>query len=223
MGRKKHNIHYIYKTKCDITERYYIGMHSTSNLDDGYLGSGKQLRYSIRKYGKEVHTKEILEFLPTREELIIRETEIVNKVLLTDKLCMNLCVGGQGGFLSLEGAKKGREKTDRILYEKYGENFRKIISKNYQNSLTKEEKEKISEKIKKTHKENGFDCGSTFRGKQHTDETKQILRDKASQRIGDKNSQYGSCWITDGFNNKKIYKGDLIPEGWKLGRIMKKK
>ena len=52
MGRKKPHIHYIYKTTCNITNKYYIGMHSTSNLEDGYLGSGKRLRYSIRKYGK---------------------------------------------------------------------------------------------------------------------------------------------------------------------------
>ena len=75
MGRKKPHIHYIYKTTCNVTKRYYIGMHSTTNLEDGYLGSGKRLRYSVRKYGKENHTKEILEFLPTREKLVIREFE----------------------------------------------------------------------------------------------------------------------------------------------------
>lgn len=52
-------------------------MHSTINQNDGYMGSGKRLRYSIRKYGKENHTKEILEFLPSREELIIKEIDIV--------------------------------------------------------------------------------------------------------------------------------------------------
>ena len=51
--RKVKNIHYIYKTTCNITGRWYVGMHSTSNENDGYMGSGKRLRYSIRKYGKE--------------------------------------------------------------------------------------------------------------------------------------------------------------------------
>ena len=223
MGRKKPNIHYIYKTICNVTKRYYIGMHSTSNLEDGYLGSGKRLRYSIRKYGKENHTKEILEFLSTREKLVIRETEIVNKILLTDKLCMNLCVGGQGVNISPEGVKKGREKTDKILTEKYGKHFRKIISKNYQDSLTKEDRVRINEKIKKTQKKNGFDFGSTFRGKQHTTESKnKIGKSNSLKQKGNKNSQYGTCWITNEINNKKIYKGDLIPKGWRLGRIMKK-
>ena len=62
MARKKKNIHYMYKTTCVITKRYYIGIHSTSNINDDYLGSGKRLRYSVRKYGIENHVKEILNF-----------------------------------------------------------------------------------------------------------------------------------------------------------------
>jgi hypothetical protein len=36
---------------------------------------------------------------------------------------------------------------------------------------------------------------------------------------GKLNSQYGTCWITNEIENKKIYKGDEIPKGFKLGRI----
>jgi hypothetical protein len=198
-------------------------MHSTSNLEDGYLGSGKRLRYSIRKYGKENHIKEILEFLPTREKLIIRESEIVNKILLTDKLCMNLKEGGQGGFVNLKAVKKGRRITDEILEKKYGKDFRKIISKNYQNSLSENDQKENSEKIKKRLKEIGFNH-STFKGKKHKEESKKNIGKKNSiKQKGNKNSQYGTCWITNGSDNKKIYKGDLIPKGWRLGRVIKKK
>ena len=102
MARKQHSYHYIYKTVCLITKKFYIGMHSCSNLEDGYMGSGKRLRYSIRKYGIENHTKEILEFLNDRESLAKREAEIINEQFLQDPLCMNLQLGGGGGFSSEE-------------------------------------------------------------------------------------------------------------------------
>ncbi len=34
--------HYIYKITRD-DGHYYVGMHSTDNLDDGYFGSGKYI------------------------------------------------------------------------------------------------------------------------------------------------------------------------------------
>lgn len=77
MAKKRKKYHYIYKTINLITMRYYYGMHSTYKLDDGYLGSGKRLRYSINKYGEENHVKTILEYFETREELKKRESEIV--------------------------------------------------------------------------------------------------------------------------------------------------
>jgi hypothetical protein len=88
--------HYIYRV-TRIDGKYYIGLHSTDNLDDGYFGSGQLLWKSIKKHGKEKHSKEILEFFPSRSELKIRERELVNESVLQDPLCMNLCLGGNGG------------------------------------------------------------------------------------------------------------------------------
>jgi hypothetical protein len=76
-------------------------MHSTENLEDGYLGSGTILRRSVSKHGVESHRKEILVFYPSREELQKAEQELVTEVLIQDPLCMNLTLGGHGG-LNLE-------------------------------------------------------------------------------------------------------------------------
>jgi len=38
---------------------------------------------------------------------------------------------------------------------------------------------------------------------------------------GNKNSQFGTCWITNGTENKKIKKNSKIPEKWELGRKIK--
>lgn len=100
MPRKPHTHHYIYKTTCIITKRYYIGMHSTSKLEDNYIGSGTRLWKSIKKHGRESHIKEIIEYLPNRELLKAREKELITEELLKDPNCMNIQKGGDGGFCS---------------------------------------------------------------------------------------------------------------------------
>jgi hypothetical protein len=49
MSKKIRNIHYLYKITCIINEKYYLGIHSTNNINDGYMGSGKRIKYSIKK------------------------------------------------------------------------------------------------------------------------------------------------------------------------------
>ena len=63
----------------------------------------------------------------------------------------------------------------------------------------------------------------TFYGKKHSDDTKRLISEKNSVRMqGDGNSQYGSMWITNGTENKKIKGMYNIPEGWYKGRVIKK-
>jgi hypothetical protein len=78
MRKKQKKYHYIYKTTNLVNGKYYIGMHSTDRLDDGYIGRGKRLWYSIKKYGKENFKCEILKFLENRRELKDIEKELVN-------------------------------------------------------------------------------------------------------------------------------------------------
>lgn len=208
---KKH--HFIYKTTNLLNDKFYIGMHSTSNLKDGYLGSGKRLRYSIRKHGKENFKTEILEWLNDRAELAERENALVHTELLKDPLCMNLVVGGlggNGGFRSVEQQRNrsiaggrafaNRLKTDPALLQRY-RNMGSI-------SMTQAH---IDGKIK-------YD---TFTGKYHTDETKNKMR--KSKNIGETNSQYGTQWMTNGVENKKIKRENTdyyLNNNWQVGRIL---
>jgi hypothetical protein len=225
MPRKKYQLHYIYKTTNLLNGKFYIGMHSTNNINDGYIGSGERLRRGIRKYGKENFKFEILEFYPDRVSLKQREFELVNEELLNDKMCMNLCFGGGGGFISPQGVKKGRKSTDNILREKYGDNFKSQISNNYWSKLKSDSKllEKHKENLKNGLKTSNFDHGSTFRGKTHSDETKKNIGEKnAINQKGEKNSQFGTCWITNGEKNLKIKKEELsLYPGWTRGRVIR--
>lgn len=218
MVRKKCNIHYIYKTTCNVTGKWYVGMHSTSNENDGYMGSGKILRHSIRKHGKDNHTKEILEYCNSREDLVLREIEIVNLELIGDGLCMNLKEGGSGGggFWSEEhmmncskaGNKAFKEKllNDSEFRNKFSEQRRLVALNNIKTGKTKPMKEVYD-----------------WNGKNHTNETKEsISRSMKNTGVGNTNSQFGSCWITKDGVNKKIKKDDIdsfLSGGWTKGRI----
>ena len=226
MPRKQYQYHFIYKTTNLLNGKYYVGMHSTNNLNDGYIGSGDRLRKSIKKYGKENFKFEIIEFLPDRPSLIIRERELITEELLNDKMCMNMCFGGSGGYISPDGVKKGREVTNNILREKYGDDFNSVISNDFWKKLKSNPVllSQYKEKMRNSINSSSFDFGSTFRGKRHTDESKKIIGEKNSiNQKGEKNSQFGTCWITNGEQNLKIKKEDIIlyPE-WVKGRTIKK-
>lgn len=73
----------IYRTTNTLNGKIYVGMHQTENLDDGYLGSGKVIKNSVSKYGKEIFHKEILFIFDTEEEMRQKEKELV-----TDEFCL---------------------------------------------------------------------------------------------------------------------------------------
>ncbi len=220
--KDKRKYFFIYKTTNLLNEKYYIGMHTTSNLKDGYLGSGTRLRKAIRKYGKHNFKCEILEFLSCKEELINKEKEIVTAELISDNLCTNLKLGGKGGF-SREEAKLGRIATDKILKEKHGENFREVIMQRFFQNLSKDDKIKRSKNIIEGQNKINFNH-KTFLNKTHSEKTKEKMRKTREEKglnLKEKNSQFGTYWITKNLESKKIKKEELefyIEQGWKRGR-----
>lgn len=88
--------HYFYKITNNINNHFYYGVHSTNNLNDGYMGSGKRLHYAYKKYGIENFTKEILKFFNTKDEAFLYESEVVTEELVIDDNCYNLILGGKG-------------------------------------------------------------------------------------------------------------------------------
>jgi len=219
MARKERKYHYIYKIICLKNDRYYIGMHSTDNLDDGYMGGGKKIKNSVKKHGKDAHRKEILEFFENRELLRQREIELVNEELLNDPMCMNLQPGGGGGFIN---------EDHRNKWIKAGSIAGNISIKNLKNDP--EWRKKISSNNKKLWEDEerskkmliGFE---KYRGTKHTEESKIKIGLKSSiNQKGEKNSQYGKKWMNNGIidikiNSEEIYYYTQL--GYFLGRVKK--
>ena len=189
-----------------MNKKYYIGKHQTNNLDDGYMGSGKILKYAIEKYGIESFTKEILHVFDNEEEMNAKEKELV----VVSEETYNLCEGGKGGFsyinkqlLSVPIQKQNIDKEKRKRLSSIGLK-RAWDSGKYQN-------------VK-------FNESSPFKGKKHSEESKnKIGKTNSISQQGKNNSQYGTIWITNGLQNKKIKNNiDNVPDGWYRGRVIKK-
>jgi hypothetical protein len=198
-------MHYtIYKITNKINNKFYIGKHKTANLDDDYMGSGKYLSHSIKKYGVDNFVKEIMFVFDNELEMNAKEKELVSKEFCLREDTYNLCEGGQGGFSyinqnklnfgdshkqsSLENLKKGRNaRSNKLLNDP--------VYRQEQINLMSESKKRYYV----TH-------DGAFTGKTHSEETKKKLGAvTSSAQSGSGNSQYGSKWITDGNinNNKK--------------------
>lgn len=109
--------HLVYKITNEVNGRFYIGVHSTDNIDDGYLGSGVRIRNEINCYGVINFKREILANFPSRDEALKKEADLVTKETLKDILCLNLVAGG-GGWPELKSNKKSNNKERGNIYRK---------------------------------------------------------------------------------------------------------
>lgn len=187
----------IYQITNLINGKTYIGKHQTKDLNDGYLGSGKLIKRAIEKYGKENFYKTILCIFTTEEEMDAKEKELV----VLSENSYNLCEGGKGGFgyLNKNGLNNSNKNRDEI-----NQRVRIKLSgrKNPSNSV----------RLKRLHQDGFFKEQNrlAFLGKTHTDEWRNNHSAFMKGRlVGSLNPSFGTCWITNGTENKKIKKEDL--------------
>lgn len=211
----------IYKITNKINGKYYVGSHKTKNLDDNYMGSGKYLQYAQEKYGIENFEKEILFVFDTAAKMYQKEAEIVNTEFLVEENTYNLKIGGFGGFDYINSSginNKANQcsKAGKAAAAKGG-GFK---GKQH----TTETRKRMSEKRWGPANPN-YGMPGTFKGKFHSNETKnKISLSNKGKCVGIKNSQYGTMWVTNGIENKKIPVKELdnyIKLGYNRGRVLK--
>jgi hypothetical protein len=130
-------IYYLYKTINLTNNKFYIGVHQTTDINDGYLGSGKELKKDIKKFGKNNFTKEILQFFNTKEEMFLQEAEIVNFEFCTRDDTYNVMPGGGFGSAESNGLSFKNKKHTEAAKEK-------LRIANLGKKMSKEAREKMS-------------------------------------------------------------------------------
>lgn len=112
------NHHFLYRITNKVNSHYYIGIHSTDNLNDGYMGSGALLKEAIKEFGIENFTREIIDSFDTRKQALAVEAETVNLQLLSDPKCYNLIVGGNIGMQTVSSKRALFNKRNKAIYSK---------------------------------------------------------------------------------------------------------
>ena len=223
---------YLYQITNLVNNKIYIGVHSTKDMNDSYMGSGINIQSAIKKYGNNNFKKDILYTFDNADDMYAKEKELVTEEFLLQKDTYNLRIGGTGGFdyinknnlngfYDKEVARKGRQATNSLLEERYGEQWRKVISKNGNNALQKKREDDPGfNQLMIKHARYNVKIASQYANTPLSIEKKKDTFSKIGHQQGSNNSQYGKMWITNGCNNKSIPSQEIIPEGWRRGRVL---
>jgi len=170
----------IYKITNKINGKYYIGKHQTTNIDDDYMGSGKNIKRAIAKYGIDNFTKEILRIYDNEVDMNAAEKELV----IISEETYNLCEGGKGGFGYINSVGKNFYKDhDKVAISNLAKG-KKALQEYYTSGKHKEIMKPVIQKIHEKYPE------GIWKGKKHTPETIKKLSGHNRQN-GELNSQYG--------------------------------
>jgi len=226
------NYHYVYITTNVITGKQYVGDHTTSNLNDEYLGSGKYFQNALKKYGKQNFKKEILEHFNTKEESFNAQEKYIKEYNTLIPNGYNISIKGgygiPGSFLNEDTKNKIRKsqtgiKKKQQMINVYGE---EEGIKRYENFIKKQKEtnkgrnlgiKRTSEHIEKNRQ--------AKLGTKHSEETKEKMRlsqqhrrktpvseETKNKMKGKKNPMYNKSvydiWI-------QKYGKDIADEKWK--------
>lgn len=234
-------IYNVYITTNTLNKKFYIGVHRTKNLNDGYMGCGhyrgRKLREQLdtklyrafRKYGDDVFVTEIIHSFNNEVDAYKKEKELID---ITNKNCYNSKPGGVGGFHP--DTNKGRILTENEK-RKLSESA-KIRSKLYP-LQTKLLTEHVKSRIGKTYseiygeekgKEVSFKRSKALTGRKLSDEHKHKMSEnrrgkdcgncKGRKKVWDSNKNKVIRLFADDIE-EQINKGEIINEVRKISKF----
>jgi group I intron endonuclease len=145
-------MNFVYITTNLINGKQYVGSHD-GDENDSYLGSGKIIKYSIKKYGKEKFKRKIIKYCKINDNLKLEEKYILRYNTLIPNGYNISPTGGvhkNGGKLSEETKRKiSQTKKGTAPWNKgkeFSEESKEKMSKSHLGKLkSKETKKKMSD------------------------------------------------------------------------------
>lgn len=203
----------VYKITNRFDGKIYIGVHSTLNKNDRYMGSGTEIKEALKKFGRKFFIKETLATFDTKEEMLAKEKELVTKEFCMRSDTYNRIEGG-GTYLSLNmiSVKDKNGNTSKV----YNDDSRYLsgelvgVTKGLsfvKQSVLNKGKVPVKDKFGDTfridkndprylsgelvHVAKGNPATKGTTGMNHSDETKLVMSGKAGLRVKEKNSMFG--------------------------------
>ena len=122
---------YTYQTICEVSGKSYVGVHKTTNLNDGYIGCGifkpsdawrskYPFHRAVKKYGYASFKRHILSFYDTYDEALAEERYIVSKEWVKNDINYNCALGGRGSGIYFMSDESKKEMYEKISVKKIG-------------------------------------------------------------------------------------------------------
>jgi|AntAceMinimDraft_18_1070375.scaffolds.fasta_scaffold03807_15 group I intron endonuclease len=170
---KKFN--FVYITTNVINGKQYVGDHSTNNINDSYLGSGRPyFERAKEKYGRENFKREILESFDTKQEAFDAQKKYINKFNTLVPNGYNL---SPTGGLHVKGCfypnKKHSEETKRKM--SIAKKGKKLSEQHIKNLKGKNKGKKHSLEQNIIHNKKISGKNNFMYGKKHSEETKRKM------------------------------------------------
>ena len=243
LGKQKFFV--IYQITNLINGKIYVGAHITYNVNDKYMGSSKYLKKDMKEFGRQNFEKIPIHIFDNKDDMKNKEAEIVTRKFCHREDTYNRMVGGITEFtwVNMITVKDKEGNTSKVYCDdpRYLSGELIPFSKGVLNSkisVFNKGKTNVKDINGRVFKINTNDPKyisgeyiSISKGKiqkqldwtnkKHSENTKKKMSKKASEKIGSKSSQFGTCWITKDNENKKIKKENLdewINQDWIKGR-----